>query len=278
MSETPNWQCPPGIVACTSWGLARTDTAFWLMDMRSHCDEIGLRQTINWVHVPGALVDKARNDTLRGLLGSPAQWVLMIDLDMMGPKDAVAKILETAFHHTPQFDVLGGYCTLRGEVNLPTIDTGTGTWESHYPGQGVVEVMRTGAAFLLIKRHVAERIAPPWFGLRVPQRPLDAMAEIDTYCRTIFDGRNPFRNLPSGAWETMVATASKAPSAHTWVPTEVGEDSSFCDRVTAAGMRIGVQTDLVIQHLTTVTQGPEDHRKAMDHQFRQHRLLSGLLG
>ncbi len=276
MSET-QWQCPPGIVACTSWGLARTDTAFWLLEMRSCCEELGIKN-VQWVHVPGALVDKARNDTLRSLLASKAEWVCMIDLDMTGPREALAQILETAYARHPEYDVVGAYCTLRGDVNLPTIDTGTGTWESHYPGQGVIGVMRTGAAFLLIKRHVAERVAPPWFALRVPQRPLDAIAEIDTYCRTIFDGRNPFRDLPSQAWERMTAAAANAPSAHTWVPAEVGEDSSFCDRVTAAGLRIGVQTDLVIQHLTTVTQGPTDHRKAMDHLARQHRLLSGMLG
>lgn len=273
-----SWQCPPGMVACASWGMAKTDTTFWLMEMRSFCEERGIKN-IQWTHISGGLIDKARNEAVRQCLAGPAQWLVMIDLDMVGPREALALLLETAFSQRPEFDVLGAYCTLRGEVNLPTIDTGTGTWESHYPGQGVVDVMRTGAAFLLIKRHVLERVTFPWFATRIPQRPLDAIQEVDTYLRTIYDGRNPFQGQPSQAWEQMVACATADRSNRgAWIPAEVGEDSGFCDRVTAAGLRIGVHTDLVIRHLSTVAQGPEDHKRAMDQSRKQQRLLSGMLG
>jgi glycosyltransferase involved in cell wall biosynthesis len=222
------------------------------------------------------LVDKARNEVMRGMLGSQAQWVLMIDADMLWEPDAVLKLLVAAYGTHPQYDVLGAYCTLRGPLSLPTIDTGTGTWESHYPGVGVVQVMRTGAAFMLIKRHVAEKGPAPWFALRVPQRPVDAVAEVDNFCRTIFDGRNPFRGLPSQHWESLEQAAASHDSARgAWVAAEVGEDSSFCDRVTAAGLTIGVHTDIVTRHLDKEMKDWTHHRKAMDEREKQDRLLSG---
>ena len=269
-------EIPPGMVCTTHWGLITAETAQCLSDTRAKCIERGL-QNIEWRMIPGALVDKARNEAMRHLLSTQHQWVLMLDGDMVWEPNAVTDLLVTAYGSHPQYDVLGAYCTLRGALSLPTIDTGTGTWESHYPGQGVVSVMRTGAAFMLIKRHVLERVPSPWFGLRIPQRPIDAVAEVDTFCLTIFDGKNPFRGRPDQAWETLVQAASTHSSAQSWVPAEVGEDSSFCDRVTAAGMRIGVQTDLVTRHIDKETKDWTSHRKAMDERTKLHRLMSGFV-
>lgn len=274
---TDTFQCPPGHVICTTYGSLRAETAFALLEARSFTEEQGIKH-LRYQAVQGALVDKARNDAMRRMLNSDSQWLLFVDGDMVWEKDAFLRLLQAAYGTHSDLDVLGAYCSLRGDLCLPTIDTGTGTWESYYPGQGVVEVMRTGAAFLLVKRHVAERVPSPWFALRVPMRPLDAVAEVDTFCRTIFDGRNPFRNLPSGAWESLEAAATAHGSTQgPWVAEEVGEDSSFCDRVRNAGLRIGVQTDLVVQHLHTSAQSWPDHRKAMLEHDRQVRLASGLV-
>ena len=265
------FQVPPGMVCTTNWGLITAESAQCLSDTRSYCEEHGLKN-ITWQMVPGALVDKARNDAFRHMLSGPAQWILMIDADMVWEPDAVVRLLSAAYGTHPEYDVLGAYCNLRGNLALPTIDTGTGTWESHYPGQGVMSVMRTGGAFMLVKRQVAERIPGPWFALRVPMRPLDAVAEVDTFCRTIFDGRNPFRGE---SWDRLQTAAATHPSAQTWVAEEVGEDSSFCDRVTGAGLRIGVQSDIVVKHLDREVKDWTYHRKAMDEHAKQQRLLSG---
>lgn len=265
-------QVPPGMVVITTWGLVTAESAQCLADTRSFCDDQGLKN-IQWRMIHGALVDKARNDAFRAMLNSQAQWILMIDADMIWEPDAIVRLLSTAFGTHPQYDVLGAYCNLRGNLALPTIDTGTGTWESHYPGQGVMSVMRTGGAFLLVKRHVAERVPGPWFALRVPMRPLDAVAEVDTFCRTVFDGRNPFRG---DSWERLEKAAATHPSAQgPWLGEEVGEDSSFCDRVTSAGLSIGVQSDIVVKHLDREVKDWTFHRKAMDERVKQERLLSG---
>jgi hypothetical protein len=260
---------PAGLVVTTTYGPIRHETAHCLMEMRSASEKAGLHN-VGWMMVPGTLVEKARNDAVRQMLGafrdpsgtSHAQWLLFVDGDMVFDATALQKILTTAYGTTPWADVVGGYCTLKGELALPTIDTGTGTWESIYPGRGPVEVMRTGAAFLLCKRHVFDRIPQPWFRLRVPARPLDFMAEVDNWARMKMDGSNPFQNLPGQPWEKLVQLASSDPSAvpGTFVPAEVGEDSGFCDRVRNAGMRICVDTDIQVRHLDTTTIGWEQHK------------------
>jgi hypothetical protein len=258
---------PAGLVVCTTYGPIRHETAQCLSEMRSYSERLGLLN-VGWLMVPGTLVEKARNDAVRTLLGAfegKAQWILFVDGDMTFEPTALQRILVTAFGPCQWADVVGGYCTLKGPLGLPTIDTGTGTWESVYPGRGPVGVMRTGAAFLLCKRHVFERIPQPWFRLRVPARPLDFMAEVDNWARMKMDGSNPFRGLPGQPWEKLVALASADPSATpgTFVPAEVGEDSGFCDRVRMAGMRLVVDTNIEIGHLETVVTNSQTHKRKM---------------
>lgn len=269
---------PPGSIVMTTHGVVRGESAKCLNESRSFCEEQGLKNC-TWDMVPGALVEKARNDAVRQMLARGQQWILQIDADMVWDKAAVLQMLSFAFLANGPADVLGAYCTLKGEYKLPTMDTGTGTWESHYPGSGPVEVMRTGAAFLLAKRHVFERIQDPWFRMRVPARPIDFMAEVDNWARMKLHGQNPFRGMPGGPWEKLEDLAKSDPTAHrpNFVPAEVGEDSGFCDRVRNAGMRIFVHTDVVVGHLETVTSSWQDHKKAMDTMQAQQRQLCGAL-
>jgi hypothetical protein len=260
-------QIPPGLCVITTFGMVRQETVQCWMEMRSHSEKAGLLN-VGWTMVPGTLVEKARNDAVRTMLAAfkgEAQWILFVDGDMTFEPTSLVRILSTAYGSTPWADVVGGYCTLKGDLGLPTIDTGTGTWESIFPGRGPVEVMRTGAAFLLCKRSVFDRIPQPWFRLRVPARPLDFMAEVDNWARMKCDGQNPFRNLPGKPWERLLDLAASDPSAApgTFVPAEVGEDSGFCDRVKAAGMRIVVDTDIEIGHLETKIVNAATHKQKM---------------
>lgn len=277
MSETQT-AIPPGLVCVTTYGPIRGETAKCLMEARSLSERQGLTNCA-WEMVPGTLVEKARNDAVRQMLARNLQWILFADGDMVWNPDAILQMLATAFGPmAPTVDVLGAYCTLKGDLKLPTMDTGTGTWESHYPGEGPKEVIRTGAAFLLVKRHVVERIPQPWFAQRVPARPVDFMAEVDNWARIKLHGVNPFRGLPGGPWEKLEDLAKNDPSSApgAFVPAEVGEDSGFCDRVRNAGMRIWVDTNIVVRHLETQTIGPEDHYKAMQALETQQRQLCGM--
>ena len=255
---------PPGVVCVTTWGKVEGAMAQAKEEMRAYSERQGL-QNVGWTTVPGTLVEKARNDAVRIMLSAfegHARWLLFVDGDMVPPADALIRILTTAYKTHPWADVVGAYCALRGEMALPTIDTGTGTWESIYPGRGVLEVMRTGAAFVLIKRHVYERLKEPWYRTRSTMRALDFMLEVDNHARIHCDGRNPLRDHP--AWKKLEDKASADPSAHTFTPIEVGEDSNFCDRVKQAGMRIVVDTNLEIPHLDTTIATWRKHKEAME--------------
>lgn len=277
MTPPTTFQVPNGHVMVTTHGIIQAETYRCLTEARSFTERQGLLN-LRWGTIPGALVDKARNDACRGMLAdSGAHWLIFVDGDMTVPNDTVVKLLQTAYHTHDWADVVGAYCNLRGDVAIPTIDTGTGTWESHYPNSGVKEVIRTGAACLLVKRHVCERIPQPWFATRVPMRVIDAFAEIDNFARIKMDGTNPLRDHP--AWSVLERIAVQDPSSipGQFVPAEVGEDSGFCDRVRHAGMRIVVNTDIITGHLNQEVINWETHRDAMRDRQLDQRYLVGLL-
>ena len=275
----PQVQIPAGHVVVTTWGSIQGQMAQALMEMRSFSEKNGLNN-VSYTSIPGTLVEKARNEAVRQLLRNPnAGWLLQVDGDMVFQPDALLQLLQTCYGAMPHIDAIGAYCSLRGDLALPTIDSGTGTWESWYPGSGVVEVMRTGAAFILVKRKVFEGLTDPWFRMRVPARPLDFMAEVDNFSRIKFNGQNPFQDLPDRPWERLMDCARQDPSANpqNFVPIEVGEDSGFSDRARAAGFRIFVHTDVVCGHIDTKVTGWQEHKRAMDELAKQQRLACGML-
>lgn len=269
---------PPGLFCITTYGSIRQETAQCLMELRSFNEAQGLRN-IKYMLLPGTLVEKARNEAVRVMLKENLGWLHFADGDMTWQSDALMTMLRTAFGDMPFIDVLGAWCPLRGEMALPTTDFGNGTWHTSFPGMGVQPVIRTGAAFLLTKRHVFERLKDPWFRMRVPMRQSDALLELDNFARIKFNGENPFRNLPDQPWEKLEKAAQEDPSAvpENFIPVEVGEDSGFCDRVRNAGMNIFVHTNVHCGHVDTVVRTAADHRKWMDDAQRQERYASGLL-
>lgn len=272
MPEPEVFHAPPGMVAVTSPGSIRVETALALLEANRQCEKAGL--PVAFVHFGGSLVDKARNDACRTMLAAGHAWCLFIDGDMVFAPDAILKLVKTAYMDTPWADVVGAWCCLRVGA-VPTIDTGTGTWESHFPGSGTMEVIRTGAAFLLVKNHVCQKFPQPWFACRHPLRWLDALAEVDNFARITFHGSNPFRGE---AWEQLVEKAKMDPqSAAPVAGFEVGEDSGFCDRVKAAGMRIAVNTDIEIGHVDSVVLNGASHKAKMDAHMQEQRLCLGVL-
>jgi hypothetical protein len=264
------------MIVITTWGSITAETAACWGNMR----EAMVRQNLSpvWHFVPGALVDRARNQAVTQMLAHqpPLGWLLFIDGDAVFAPDAAARILMTAFGDEPSADVVGGFCTLRGEPFLPTIDTGTGTWESVLPGQGVMDVMRTGSAFVLIKRHCFEKVPGPWYGTRNPMRPIDALAEVDNFAHTRFDGRNPLTDYPE--WHALMKCATDDPSTHQRhrVDQFVGEDSDFCDKARFYGLRVVVNTDVEVHHVDRVVRSAADHRKWAKQRDADLRRLVGV--
>lgn len=279
-------EIPAGMLAVTTYGVVTGETVQSLLDLQRFNMQSGVNN-IQYSIVHGTLVDKARNESASVMLRNPnLKYVLFIDADMTFQPDIVQKLLVTAFH--PQLchwaDAVGGYCQLRGKPFLPTIDTGTGTWESHDANCGPLEVIRTGGACILVKRHVYERMEFPWYGVRPAPRPIDIMAELDNYARCKMDGRNTLRE--HDAWSLLEKCAREDASAQrtradAQFPgaffSSVGEDSNFCDKMKALGFRIVVQTDAVASHLDREAITPARHMAAVLESERWGRQAVGVL-
>lgn len=277
MPET-KLQDVPGLICVTTYGMITQQTVQCLLEARSFNDKNGFAQ-LKYVMLPGTLVEKARNEAVRMMLRDNMQFLFFCDGDTTFAPDAFIGVLASMYAEKPDADAMGAWVPLRGDLALPTIDSGTGTWESHYPGSGIMPVMRTGGAFLAVKRHVFEAIQDPWFRMRVPARPIDFLAETDNYSRTRFDGLNPFRDLPGQPWERLVKCAQDDPSIviENFVPVEVGEDSGFMDRLKMAGFRAYVNTNISCGHVDTRVLTWTDHKAAMEKNEVWQRQACGVI-
>lgn len=257
-------------------GSVREEFAAAREEMRVWCVENGFRN-VEWRNIPAQLVEHGRDEACQHALtpnpaagDPPYDWVLQIDADAAPiPPDALAQVLHTAYVTHPHADVVGAYCQLKNAPYLPTIDTGTGTWEAIYPGEGVLEVMRTGGHFLLVKTPLLQRFGPPWFRTRRTMRPIDALREIDNFSRIHCHGKNV---LSGEAWERLLAEAKKQRGGGI---SGVGEDSGFCDAAKAVGARIFVDTNLVVGHVGTKIITPTMLKEKMD---EREQALRGMLG
>jgi len=274
VSET---KVPAGKIFVTTYGTLQVETASSLVNMAIHATKIGL-DNISWEWVSGLLVDKTRNECATETLKSKAEWLWFIDGDMLFEPNLLDHMFSAAFTELPWADIIGGYCNLRGWPYLPTIDCGSGVWEAHDANIGPVEVIRTGAACLLVKRHVFEKMAYPWFGVRPASQPIDNLAEVDNFFRMKYDGINPFASDPK--WKKALAIAAENSKATRGAHASqrmhsVGEDSNFCDKAKAMGFRIVVQTNAVCQHVDKKIIGPPDHMEALQKARENERLLVG---
>ncbi len=277
MTEQQKVRVPAGTIFVTSYGQIQVETAASLVAMSIHATKIGL-DNIGWEWVSGMLVDKTRNESATELLKSKAEWLWFIDGDMQFEPRLIEHMLSTAFETSPWADIVGGYCNLRGFPFLPTIDRGSGQWEPHDANIGPLEVIRTGAACLLVKRHVFEKMAYPWFGVRPASQPIENFAEVDNFLRMKYDGVNPFAADPKWKKAIAIAAENSKPSKRAHESQRhhnVGEDSNFCDKAKALGLRIVVQTNAVCHHIDKKIIGPKDHMEAIGKARENERVLVG---
>lgn len=272
--SAPDIRTISGLVAtCCTSGAITPEFGDARSDLRSFNDRNELHK-VEYRTFYAQLVEEGRDAAVRHMLDAAQgayQWILQIDADAAPfPPNALARMLNTMFVDMPHIDALGGYCQLKGAPYLPTIDTGTGTWEEHYPGEGIIPVIRTGAHFLLCKRSAFARTGPPWFRTRLAQPPMRAMAEVDGFARQRLGGDNPLATHPE--WHTLMQMAAKVSPKD----THVGEDSGFFDKLRATGGVAYVDTDLVVGHRATKVIMPGDFIDAMAEQRRVQAACIGV--
>lgn len=240
-------------------------------DLRSWCDRNDFH-AIEWRTFRSPFVEQGRDEVLSHTLKEGYEWCLQIDADAAPFEPGLlARLLETAFITHPDADVVGAYAQLKHPPYLPTIDTGTGTWEVHYPGEGVLPVIRTGAHCILTKSRILHKFGPPWFRTRTTIPPIKALAEIDNFARTHTSGLNPLAS--TAAWKTLMGEAKKLPPE---VESQVGEDSGFCDAVRAAGGTIYVNTDLWVGHVSKRVIEPSMLQESMEEMETRRRMSVGV--
>ena len=266
-----------GLVAtiCTT-GSVMPEYAGNLMELRSWNEKEGFTQ-IEYQVFNAVFVESGRDAACLHAVKEDYDWILQVDADAAPfHPDSLFKLLRTAFVTHPGYDAVGAYCQQKGPIPMPTIDTGTGTWEEHYPNTGVLPVIRTGAHFLLTKVHTLKVMGAPWFRSRRVMPPVDAMAEVDNFARCELNGKNPFTSLPE--WTALMASAVTAAQADDpGDPKSVGEDSGFCDRLHYIGGQIAVDTEVVAGHLEKRYIVPDQLREALEERELKPRLLCGVL-
>lgn len=264
-----------GLVACVVTS-GHVDDAFaeHFSHIRSFCDRNGFHN-VEWRRFPAVLVESGRDRVAQHAVNEDYDFVIQVDADCAPmPPDLVVKLLETAYVTAEDSDVIGAYCQLKNPPYLPTIDTGTGTWEVIYPNSGILPAIRTGGHCHLVKVGAYRRFGPPWYKTRVTMSPAQAFAEVDNMARCWTHGENPLRGE---AWDELVMQAQqKAPKGPDGT-VHVGEDSGFCDALKAAGGVIYVNTDIVVGHIMKKVLTVEDMKKELDTQETGRRLLCGVL-
>ncbi len=268
----PN-ELPKGAIVtlCTSGGVMPEFTEA-LSALRSYNDEAGIQAAYHVVRAPH--VESGRDQAVQIALQGGAEWVLQIDADAapFAPNSA-HRLLAALYMPGQPFQAIGAYCQLKQPPHLPTIDTGTGTWEMQHAGQGLLPVIRTGGHFFVTLAKVFQHIPPPWFRTRIPLTPIQAFNELDNFSRTKFDGENPLAQ-----YEEYHALRDLAVQ-HTIQPNQavgkVGEDSAFFDLLHAAGMKAAVDTNVVVGHTVTKQILPQHMVEEFD---RVHNRLQATLG
>lgn len=280
MTEQPDWivqlQATKGLVAtvCTT-GFVMPEYAANFMELRSYNETHGFRgieyQTFN-----ALFVEAGRDAAVEHAIKEGYDWILQIDADAAPfHPDSLIKLLTTAFVTHPKYDAVGAYSQLKGDLPIPTIDTGTGTWEEHYPNTGILPVIRTGAHFLLVKVASLEVMGKPWFRSRRMLPPLDAFREVDNFARCELDGKNPF--IEQQEWTGLVASAAEAARQTEGMDQSVGEDSGFCDRLKSMGGNIAVDTAVVAGHMDRRYIVPDQLREALNERELPPRQLCGVM-
>lgn len=161
-----------------------------------------------------ANVSKGRNEIVEDFLKSPAEWLLMLDSDMVFEPTLIEDLLSSA--SPDEFPFVGGLCFGISDGDLfPTLyglsrgeDGKVGTIRyNDYPKDALFQVAATGAACTLVHRSVYQKILDHGFNPTFPW-----------YQETEMDG-NP-----------------------------VGEDFTFCLRAGMVGVPVHVDTGIHVGH------------------------------
>jgi hypothetical protein len=190
----------------------------------------------------------------------PAEYFLLLDDDMMVQPDYLSRMLAY------KLDIVCGICTIRRDPPRPNIrywnesearfyDPVEWEWDS----QKLMEIDAAGAAFMLVKRRVFERMGEAYldceFEIAEDMRKSDSSfhhsAVIDYWEKKKKWRRDHFNaSLASGNWAACDCWWFQfLQNVHDLQRGEVGEDLSFCWKAKKLGFKIFADPQITPGHL-----------------------------
>lgn len=192
------------------------EAAYELPRLAAKAGECGFQLSL--AHVSGcSIITKARNQLVKQFLESPCTDLLFVDADMAYNTDNIMRLMALA----TDMDVVAGACPNRTGENKFYLDFDRANGEIIINEIGLVKVTRVGTGFMLIRRHVLEKM-------------IEQMPELTYFSKNdgvemhaVFD----FQQTADGYF---------------------GEDFVFCDRVRQCNMDIWLDPENDIGHFGSV--------------------------
>jgi hypothetical protein len=200
--------------------------------------------------ISSSVVHWVRNELLLALRksGQPADYVLLMDDDMVPEEDALIKLL------AHDVDIVAGACTVRKDPPLPNFRV----WEPElfsfrtafeWSDEGLIEIGGVGAAFMLVKTTVLDKLGEYYLSCRYEREHLGMSAEV---AARVEAGRRKYAKDTGNEWWFQFLM-------HPWGEGEFGEDLSFCFKARECGYKIHVDTTVRPGHIGSYAYTLEDY-------------------
>ena len=211
---------------------------------------------LRWMRYGNALIDRARNQAI-GELRPEAEWVLLIDDDMLMQTDALVRLLAC------ERPVVSAYCVTRPPVDLPfkLWDPASQQFNPLYqlrPNRLLVGQFSVGAAFLLVDRPTIDALVEQFLTARDwlegNRREHDRLHAHNEYREKERARKEEIRRVN---WETdkyaQVFDREMEPGER-----RLGEDVCFSRKLVWLGIETAIDTSTVVAHVADYPYGPWD--------------------